>query len=75
MAVFDFATLMELTKPVLRGKAARVSRLCRLKSVFLPGRGHFAQLVKVYGASREGEQRYSPAEVVDAVPMYRLWKS
>jgi hypothetical protein len=28
----------------------------------------FAQLVKVYGASREGEQRYSPAEVVDAVP-------
>lgn len=36
--------------------------------IFLPGRVHFAQLVKVYGASREGEQRYSPAEVVDAVP-------
>lgn len=35
---------------------------------FLRGRVHFAQLVKVYGASREGEQRYSPAEVVDAVP-------
>lgn len=26
---------------------------------------HFAQLVKVYKNSREGEQRYSPAEVVD----------
>jgi hypothetical protein len=25
-------------------------------------------LVKVYASSREGEQRYSPAEVVDAVP-------
>ncbi len=36
--------------------------------MFLPGRVHFAQLVKVYGASREGEQRYSPAEVVDSVP-------
>jgi len=29
----------------------------------------FAQLVKVYAASRDGEQRYSPAEVVDAVPV------
>lgn len=26
---------------------------------------HFAQLVKVYAATRDGEQRYSPAEVVD----------
>jgi IS1 family transposase len=26
---------------------------------------HYAQLVKVYRASRDGEQRYSPAEVVD----------
>jgi hypothetical protein len=25
-------------------------------------------LVKVYGAPRDGEQRYSPAEVVDSVP-------
>jgi len=25
----------------------------------------YAQLVKVYGASRDGEQRYSPAEVID----------
>ncbi len=37
-------------------------------AMFLAGRVHFAQLVKVYGASREGEQRYSPAEVVDSVP-------
>jgi len=36
--------------------------------IFLAGRVHFAQLVKVYGASREGEQRYSPAEVIDSVP-------
>jgi transposase-like protein/IS1 family transposase len=28
----------------------------------------FAQLVKVYATPREGEQRYSPAEVVDARP-------
>lgn len=40
----------------------------RAVEMFLPGRVHFAQLVKVYGASREDEQRYSPAEVVDAVP-------
>lgn len=35
----------------------------------LKGRVDFAQLVKVYGASREGEQRYSPAEVVDSIPV------
>ncbi len=29
----------------------------------------FAQLVKIYAAPREGQQRYSPAEVVDAVPV------
>jgi len=34
----------------------------------LRGRVDFAQLVKIYASSREGEQRYSPAEVVDAVP-------
>ena len=27
---------------------------------------HYAQLVKAYAAARDGEQRYSPAEVVDA---------
>jgi transposase-like protein/IS1 family transposase len=36
--------------------------------IFLPGRVHFAQLVKVYGAPSDGEGRYSPAEVVDSVP-------
>lgn len=29
----------------------------------------FAQLIKVYASPREGEQRYSPAEVVEAVPV------
>ncbi len=37
-------------------------------AMLLRGRVHFSQLVKVYGVSREGEQRYSPAEVVDSVP-------
>jgi IS1 family transposase len=37
----------------------------------LAGRVHFAQLVKVYASSREGEQRYSPPKVVKAVP-YRV---
>jgi IS1 family transposase len=47
-----------------------------VKSVkmLLKGRVDFAQLIKVYGASREGEQRYSPAEVVDAVPVKVLGK-
>jgi IS1 family transposase len=35
---------------------------------FLRGRVDFAQLVKVYASPRESEQRYSPPEVVDAVP-------
>jgi IS1 family transposase len=29
----------------------------------------FAQLIKVYAASSDGEHRYSPSEVVDAVPL------
>lgn len=37
--------------------------------MLLRGRVDFAQLIKVYGVSRDGEQRYSPAEVVDAVPV------
>jgi IS1 family transposase len=36
--------------------------------MILRDRVDFAQLVKVYGSPREGEQRYSPAEVVDSVP-------
>jgi IS1 family transposase len=35
----------------------------------LPARVHFAQLIKVYASSREGEQRYSPAEVKEVVPV------
>ena len=37
--------------------------------LYLRGRVDFAQLIKVYGTPRDGEQRYSPAEVVDAVPV------
>jgi hypothetical protein len=37
-------------------------------------RVNFAQLIKVYGLSREGEQRYSPAEAVDTVPCIVLGK-
>ena len=33
---------------------------------------HFAQLIKVYAAVREGEQRYSPAEVVDVEVVPRV---
>lgn len=29
----------------------------------------FAQLVKVYAVSREGQQRYSAAEIIEAVPV------
>ena len=36
---------------------------------YLTPRGvDYGQLIKVYGASREGEQRYSPAEVISAQP-------
>jgi transposase-like protein/IS1 family transposase len=37
--------------------------------LLLRDRVDFAQLIKVYGAPRDGEQRYSPAEVVDSVPV------
>jgi len=33
---------------------------------------HYAQLIKVYGASRDGEQRYSPAEVIDVEVVPRI---
>ena len=33
---------------------------------------HYAQLIKVYGASRDGEQRYSPTEVVDVEVVPRV---
>lgn len=34
----------------------------------LSDRCDFAQLIKVYAAPRDGEQRYSPADVVEALP-------
>jgi transposase-like protein/IS1 family transposase len=37
--------------------------------MLLRGRADFAQLVKVYSSPREGEQRYSAGEVVEAVPV------
>jgi transposase-like protein/IS1 family transposase len=37
----------------------------RAVDTYLGSRVDFAQLVKVYGRSREGEQRYSAAEVID----------
>jgi IS1 family transposase len=37
--------------------------------MILGNRVDFAQLIKVYGTPREGEQRYSPGEVVEAVPV------
>jgi len=37
--------------------------------LYLKGIVDFAQLVKVYSAPREGEQRYSPGDVVEAVPV------
>jgi transposase-like protein/IS1 family transposase len=37
--------------------------------MLLRDRVDFAQLIKVYGVPRDGEQRYSPAEVVDSVPV------
>ena len=35
----------------------------------LHGRVHFAQLVKIYGVPRDGQQRYSPAEIKEVVPV------
>jgi transposase-like protein/IS1 family transposase len=32
----------------------------------------FAQLIKIYASPRDGEQRYSPPEVVDAIPVPRI---
>jgi len=37
--------------------------------LYLKGIVDFAQLIKIYSAPREGEQRYSPGDVVEAVPV------
>ena len=39
---------------------------------YLGDRVDFAQLVKIYAASHEGERRYSPPDVVEAVPRVYL---
>ena len=41
-------------------------------SLSLGTRVDFAQLIKVYASPRDGEQRYSPPEVVDAIPVPRI---
>lgn len=35
----------------------------------LRGYADYAQLIKIYSSPREGEQRYSPGDVVEAVPV------
>jgi IS1 family transposase len=37
--------------------------------LYLRGKADYAQLIKIYSAPREGEQRYSPGDVVEAVPV------
>jgi transposase-like protein/IS1 family transposase len=37
--------------------------------LYLHGRADYAQLIKIYSTPREGEQRYSPGDVVEAVPV------
>jgi transposase-like protein/IS1 family transposase len=37
--------------------------------MYLKGIVDFAQLIKIYSTPREGEQRYSPGDVVEAVPV------
>jgi len=41
-------------------------------SYSLGTRVEYAQLIKVYASPRDGEQRYSPADVVEAVPVPRI---
>jgi len=43
-------------------------------SLSLGTRVDFAQLIKIYASPRDGEQRYSPPEVVNAIPVPRIGK-
>jgi transposase-like protein/IS1 family transposase len=52
----------QLTTDGLQAYVAAVDQM-------LLDRCDFAQLIKVYAAPREGEQRYSPADVVEAIPV------
>ncbi|MGA2153473.1 MAG: IS1 family transposase [Bryobacteraceae bacterium] len=56
------AVRFQLTTDALKAYIAAVDEI-------LLDRCDFAQLIKVYAAPREGEQRYSPADVVEAVPV------
>ena len=53
---------LQLTTDGLQSYIAAVDEM-------LLDRCDFAQLVKIYAAPREGEQRYSPADVVEAIPV------
>ncbi|HYW47982.1 MAG TPA: IS1 family transposase [Bryobacteraceae bacterium] len=69
---------MELTRKVRRATSPNVrfqlttdglqAYIAAVDEMLLD-RCDFAQLIKIYAAPREGEQRYSPAEVVEAVPV------
>lgn len=37
--------------------------------LYLRGRADYAQLIKIYSTPPEGEQRYSPGDVVEAIPI------
>jgi IS1 family transposase len=52
----------QLTSDGFKGYVTAVKKQLR-------GRVSFAQLIKVYASPREGEQRYSPGEVVESVPV------
>jgi IS1 family transposase len=60
-----YATSMDRFQLTTDGFGPYVSAV----KLLLRDRVDFAQLIKVYGTPRDGEQRYSPAEVVDSVPV------
>ena len=62
LAYATFGSRYQLTSDGFTPYASAIKMLLR-------DRVDFAQLIKVYGSPRDGEQRYSPAEVVDSVPV------
>ncbi len=62
LAYATFGSRFQLTSDGFSPYVSAVKMLLR-------DRVDFAQLIKVYGTPRDGEQRYSPAEVVDSVPV------
>jgi len=65
-----YATSVERFQLTTDGFGPYVSAI----KMLLRDRVDFAQLIKVYGTPRDGEQRYSPAEVVDSVPVEIMGK-